>query len=406
MNIRDIFTRKNLLIVGFVLFVFILGFLLYVVFFRSTTTPPTPGGDTATSTPGGIGGLPGAGDGDGRPDVVDLLPGELPDAIARGGITQTDRLTNSSVTNVTRGTGNTLSYYDEFSGQFYTLDSNGNIRALSDQTFPRVDNVAWSRTGNKAIIEFPDGANIFYNFEEDTQVTLPRHWTDFGYSPATDQIIFKSLGLEPENNFLTISDEQGNGATIIEYLGDSADIVNPSWSPANQIVANYAEPLDSGRSEVYMIGQNDENFKSLVVNGYNFDSMWNPNGSQLLYEVTSASTNNNPSLWIVNAQGANIGSGRRPLNIQTTIDKCVFQDTTTLYCAVPQFLPENSGLMPVIGEGIADDLYKINVVTGSSSLLAKLDVPLPVTNLVVSDDNRYLYFTDEVSGALRKIQLR
>lgn len=404
MNIKNLFTRRNLAITGFIAIVIIIGFLLYIIFFRSSATTVSP--DGSDLPPDGVGGLPGTGTDIDRPIVDDLAPGELPDAIARGGITQTQRITTSPISNLAVGSNTGLSYYDQFTGQFYTLDSNGNIRTLSDEVFPSVDSVAWGRTGEKAIIEFPDGANIFYDFETDTQVTLPRHWTDFDYSPTSDEIIFKSIGLEPENNFLFIADEQGNSAKIVEFLGDGAAKVNSSWSPANQIVANYAEPLDAGRSEVFMIGQNKENFLSLTVNGINFDGKWNPNGTQLLYEVTSQSTNNNPSLWIVNAQGGNIGSGRRPLNLQTTVEKCVFQDTETVYCAVPQNLPAGSGLIPSIARSIPDDIYKINLITGSSSLLAKLDIPLPVASMVLSEDNRYLYFTDEITGTLRKIQLR
>lgn len=404
MNIKNLFARRNLAIAGFIAIVIIIGFLLYIIFFRSSATTVTPGG--TEGGPEGTGGLPGTDIGGDRPIVDDLDPGELPDAIARGGITQTQRITSSPVTNLALGSSTGLSYYDQFTGQFYTLDSNGNIRTLSDEVFPSVDSVAWGRTGDKAILEFPDGANIFYDFETDTQVTLPRHWTDFEYSPTSDEIIFKSIGLEPENNFLFIADEQGNSAKIIEFLGAEAGRVNPLWSPANQIVANYAETLDAGRSEVFMIGHNKENFLSLVVNGINFDSKWNPNGSQLLYEVTSPTTRNNPSLWIVNAQGGNIGSGRRPLNLETSVDKCVFQDTKTLYCAVPQNLPPGSGLIPNIARGIPDDIYKVNLVTGSSSLLARLDIPLPISSLVLSEDNRYIYFTDAITGTLRKIQLR
>ena len=406
MQLSDILSRRTLLIAGFVVLVLILALLLYIIFFRAPAAVTPPDG-VSTTTPDGTGGLPGTPSGTPDRPVVDIAePGELPDAIARGGITQTNVVTSNQILDVSAGSGNTLSYYDSFTGQFYTLDTGGNIRTLSDQRFPDVQSVAWANSGDKAILEFPDGANIFFDFKTNEQITLPRHWTDFNYSPTTDQIIFKSIALEPENNFLAIASERGEGAIVIESLGEEADRVLPLWSPNDQIVASYAEPLDGGRQSVFFIGKNDENFKDLVINGYNYEGLWNTNGTQLLYNVSSPDTNNNPSLWIVNAQGDAIGTGRRPLNIQTTVDKCVFQDTRTVYCAVPKFLPEGSGIFPSAADGIPDDIYKIDVVSGSSSFLAELDVPTPVTSLTLSPDNRYLYFIDEQTGVLRQLRLR
>lgn len=404
MQLPQIPNKRLLLIIAFILLVFILGFLLYFVFFRSAPVITEP--DGVITPPDQIGSLPGTEVGVDRPLVEDIAPGELPDAIARGGITQTSIVTANPILGITQTSNNRIAYYNRRNGQFYTLDNNENIRALSDRSFPNVESVAWSGNGEKAILEFPDGANIFYDFETDTQVTLPRHWTDFEYSPNSNEIIFKSIGLEPENNFLSIADETGSGAQIIEFLGTEADRVNPLWSPNNLMFANYAEPLDASRQTVTFIGKNDENFLQLTVNGYNFNSKWNPNGSQLLYEVSSAATNNNPSLWIVNAQPDTMGTGRRPLNIETSVDKCVFQDTVTVYCAVPQFLPDGSGIIPSIADGIPDDIYKLDVRTGSSSLLAELDIPIPVGSILLSPDERYLYFTDAFTGSLGKIKLR
>ena len=43
--------------------------------------------------------------------------------------------------------GKTIRYYDKTTGKFMTVDANGNIVALSDQTFPDVQNVTWSADG-------------------------------------------------------------------------------------------------------------------------------------------------------------------------------------------------------------------------------------------------------------------
>lgn len=402
MNIQTL--RKTIIVAFFILIVLLLGWLIYAVFFKREQ-PPTipPTGETPTTTP--TGGLPGAGPRGVIPRVEPGRPGELPSAIARGGLTQTNAVVESPVSGISLR-GNTLFYYDSIEGKFFSITPEGQVVSLSDKKFSQVQTVTWSPSSDSAVLEFPDGVNVFYDFTNEKQTTLPKHWTEFGFSPTGDKIIFKSIAQEPENNFLAIADPSGGSAVIISELGDHPDRVIPQWSPNREIVASFSEPLDSERSELFFIGLNDENFKSVVVNGYGLQTLWNPSGTQLLYSVSSSATNDSPSLWIVNAQGEAIGSGRRPLNVSTTADKCVFSDTTTLYCAVPQFLPQGSGIMPSIAENIPDDVYKIDVTTGASSLLATLDIPLTIHSLIISPDKRFIYFTDNVTGRLRSIRLQ
>lgn len=395
--------KKTIVIVGFIAIVVVLGWLIYVLFFKPPP-PPEPPGPPTPPTPPGV--LPPTPPGVEIPTVEPGAPGELPSAIARGGLTKTTTLTTNPVKNITISSDNELTYYDEISGQFFALDSQGQIVALSNKKFPQVQTVAWAPSAKSAIIEFPDGANIYYDFKTEKQVTLQKHWTEFNFSPDGDKITFKSIAMEPENNFLAIANPIGSGAQIIASLGEYAARVIPDWSPNRQIVASYTEPLDADRSSLFFLGLNDENFKKVVVNGYNFSGEWNPNGSQLLYSVSSTATNDNPSLWIVNAEGETIGSGRRPLNLETTADKCIFADTTTIYCAVPQFLPEGTGIMPSLRRGIPDDIYKVNLLNGTSAKLAELDIPLTITSLALSPDKKYLYFTDEIVGRLRSIRLK
>ena len=394
--------RKIIIITVFVLVAALLTWLIYFVFFRTPkVSEPTPT-ITPTSTP--IGGLPGTEPRGEIPRVIPGKPGELPSAIAKGGLTQTNSVVGSPVSGIALS-GNSLLYYDSIEGKFFSISPEGNVVSLSDKKFSQVQNVSWSPSSETAILEFPDGANIYYDFANERQVTLPKHWAEFGFSPSGDKIIFKSIAQEPENNFLAIADPNGGNAQIIASLGDYPDRVFPSWSPNRQIVATHYEPVDGERSELFFMGLNNENFKSVVVNGYGIETLWNPNGSQLLYSASATETNDSPALWIVNAEGEAIGSSRRPLNLATNADKCVFSDTTTLYCAVPQFLPQGSGIMPSIADGIPDDIYKIDVTTGATSLLANLDIPLSINSLMLSPDKRFIYFTDDATNRLRSIRL-
>jgi len=214
------------------------------------------------------------------------------------------------------------------------------------------------------------------------------------------------MGEDPNNRWLAIVSEDGSKAMGVEELGDKDSTVYPMWSPNNQMVAMFTEGKDFDRQEVYFVGLNKENFKSTIVEGRGFVPKWAPTGDRLLYSVYSTQNELKPSLWIVDAEGDNIGNNRKRLNIETWADKCSFADPKTLYCAVPQKLEEGSGLFPELAKNTIDDLYRIDTQTGSKKKIAIPENNLTISNLIPSKDGRYLYFNDQASGRLHKINLK
>ncbi|MEK7097530.1 MAG: hypothetical protein AAB906_01645, partial [Patescibacteria group bacterium] len=211
--------------------------------------------------------------------------------------------------------------------------------------------------------------NIIYDFSSDKQISLPSHWKDFGFSPDGKNIVTKSIGTDPNNRWLAIVNEDGTKAQKIESLGEKDETVYTSWSPNNQTIAMYTEGIDFNRQEVFFVGLHNENFKSLTVEGRGFQQQWTPDGNRLLYSVYSSASSFKPSLWIANAKGDSIGSGRTNLNIETWAEKCVFADAANAYCAIPKDLPENAGLFPELAENTEDLLYHIDVNTGAKKLI-------------------------------------
>ncbi|MFH1822200.1 MAG: WD40 repeat domain-containing protein, partial [Patescibacteria group bacterium] len=323
--------KKILLIVGFITIVLILGYTLYLFFFKPTApTPQTPESiSTTTST-----GLPVSPAGTGQiitPTGSEKLPGETTKIIpeisqkANGGLTQTTTLNNlPSLSPTLSSNGASLQYYNLADGKFYQINQDGKITALSDKTFYNVENITWSPNKNKAILEYPDGSNIVYDFMADKQVTLPKHWEEFDFSPNGDQLVLKSIGLDEGNRWLAVSNEDGSKSRIIEALGDKDETVYPSWSPNNQIIAMYTEGIDFDRQEVFFVGLNNENFKSTVIEGRGFEPLWSTKGDKLIYSVYTSSNDLKPMLWLVNAQGEAIGSDRKNLKVETWASKCTF----------------------------------------------------------------------------------
>ena len=405
--------KKIFIVLGFLLLVFVLGYLLYLLFFKPSR--PTGPGPAATSTTT-AGGLPIAGTGTGQitpagEPVSGLPTGQagLPAAseIAHGGLTQTTELNQvPSLGVVLASNGSDLQYYNQPDGKFYRLTRDGQATLLSETAFHEVQKITWSPDKNKAILEYPDQAKIIYDFKNQKQISLPKHWQDFDFSPTGSKIVFKSLAEDTDNRWLAITNDQGTDAQRIAALGDNEATVYSSWSPNNQTVAMYTQGINFDQQSVFFVGLNNENFKALTINGRGFKSQWAPAGDRLLYSVYSSSSDLKPELWITNAQGENIGAGRTKLNVQTWADKCVFASNTSLYCAVPESLEEGAGLFPDLAKNTKDNLYQIDTQTGLKRLVATPTGNATMTNLIISSNGYYLYFTDANTGTINKIQLK
>ena len=413
--------KKIFFILGFFALVVLFAYLIWRLFFQTITDVPI-----TTETPGEIGVFPAAGPGnttgtnqtgpDGFPVTEGpggvVLPGGTPPSanepslVAIGGITKTEILNQAPSLNPTLSKDGGVQYYDTSDGKFYKVDSEGNKILLSDKVFHSVDKVNWAPDKNKAILEYPDGSKILYNFNTEKQVTLPAHWKDFSFSTDSSQIITKSIGLDPDNRWLVVSNDDGSKATAVEEIGLQDKTVFPSWSPNNQIVAMYTEGVDFDRQEVFFVGLNGENFKSTIIEGRGFQSQWSTSGDRLLYSVYHTRDNLNPRLWIVDASGDTISQNRTSIDLQTWASKCTFASNTEVYCAVPDTLERGAGLFPELADKTQDSLYKIDLTTGSKKLIAIPDGAYNISQIMVPAGEDYLYFTDKFSGSIYKVRLR
>ncbi|MBN2854540.1 hypothetical protein JXK06_03360, partial [Patescibacteria group bacterium] len=98
---------------------------------------------------------------------------------AGGGTTIVQKLSDDKSSNSTLSADGGVQYYNKDDGKFYRIDKDGNAILLSDKVFFSVDDVTWAPDKDKAILEYPDGRKILYNFETEKQASLPSHWQDF-----------------------------------------------------------------------------------------------------------------------------------------------------------------------------------------------------------------------------------
>ncbi len=407
--------KRILLITLFILSVILFGWGLYAIFFSSLL----PGAPTNGNT-NQVGTLPTPGNGGpGRVNTnasqTPVLPGfsttidvNAPTDIAQGGYTKVVDYGSTQVQDFVSGSQGAF-FYNKDSGLFYKMDA-GKAVPISDQKFFDVSTITWSADQSKAILEYPDGSNIVYDFKANKQISLPKELTDFSFSPQGDSIAGKWMGKTNDENWLMVGDSNGSNFKLIEPLGDRYNNVQVDYSNDGQVVALVRDPVDANTQSVLPIGLNGENFPSFNVEGLKFESKWAPSGDQLLYNVSTKDNNYDPKLLITGGNGDTLGSSSLDLQLNTWASKCAFNAaSTSLYCAEPTSLPRGSGLYPDLARGIPDVFYRIDLRSGQ-----KIPLAVPVGNqssysassVFLSQDEKSLYFVDELTNQLHSIRLQ
>lgn len=406
--------KRIIAIIGFVVVTILLGYLIYWVFFYTPSKDITRVTSTPTGKPGEF---PTTREGKGITPSITTL-GELPStdiipSVATPtetrpikGVAPVNQAVDTYALNPTKDTLGQVKFYNELDGKFYRLMRDGSIKEMSDQVFYNVKKTTWSPTENEIIIEYPDGSNIYYNFDNRKQVTLPKHWEEFSFAPQGNQIAAKSLGLSVENRWLISSNPDGTSIKLIEPLGQNSDRVSVDWSPNQQIVAlsRTGDSFGADREEILFVGLHGENFKSTIVEGRGIKSQWSPTGEQLLYSVYNSRSDFKPEIWLVNASGDQIGSNRKLLNLNTWADKCTFDSERFIYCAVPTELQSGAGFAPSLSNNTPDKIFKIDTRTN-----LKVEIPITdsytVDEIFIGEDGSALFFTDKNKAGLFNINL-
>jgi hypothetical protein len=397
----------------FLLLVAVIGFGVYYVFFRPTSSPTKP---TPSNQQSATGTLPEAGEANGQTGTngqtgetglptAETTPGSATETqqpttiILKEGVVQQLSLSAD---------GKDARYYDPVEGKFYKITPDGLAKPLSDKLYPNVDSVAWGNSTDQAILTYPDGSKIHVDFQSNAQETLPKHWEGFSFSTNDQQIVAKTITTSPESRYLVIADPSGKNARAIEPLGNNASQTYDAWTANDQVIAyaTVGDALGLDRQQIILVGKNHENFKSLVVEGRGFEPLWSPTGQWITYSVWTTANGYKPELWVSGGAPGNLNDNRHDLNIQTWANKCAWHTDKLIYCGVPQTIDEGAGLQPDLYEyNGQDDIVKIDLETGSVTDLGQPDGATSVKQPIVTADGQNFIFTDASTGYLYTYRL-
>ncbi len=367
-----------------------MGFGLYWLFFRvptpSPVTPP-PGAGGGQFPPSGQGGGGTAATGTGR----------FPITPADGVGPYVTASTTDGVAGAVAAPDGSIRYYDSIRKQFVNLAADGSIQPLSPDRFFGVSDVTWAPGNSRAVVAYPDGSKVLYDFATQQQSTLPRAMQDVSFDPSGTKLASLYLGSTKEEQWLVTSNADGSQIQLVEPVGGKVNNFKPSWSPSGQIVGLFAEAVDGERQEVVPIGRNGENFRSFVAPGRGFTAEWSPSGERILYSVFNSASQGRPELYLADGRADTFGANSTSLGLSTSADWCSFSGGS-VYCAALDTPPALLGSYPELAQGQASSLWRIDLASGQRTRVAQL--PQGFTPSRVTADAGGVYVADQSTGRL------
>lgn len=162
-------TKFILKVIGFITACILIALAIYFTFFHRATTVTIENGGTTSGTTGGLptanngtGGTSGSSSGSSSGNGSTSLP---PSKVANGGNTITTLLTNTKVLSPTVTASGSVAYYDPADGKFYTMTPTETSPRSPSKRSPKRQSVTFDTGATEAVIEYPDGSNVVYNFD-------------------------------------------------------------------------------------------------------------------------------------------------------------------------------------------------------------------------------------------------
>jgi hypothetical protein len=101
-----------------------------------------------------------------------------------------------------------------------------------------------------------------------------------------------------------------------------------------------------------------------------------------------------------------VNANRTNIQLETWADKCAWSGETVVICGVPTSMPDGAGLQRDLVQNIPDEIYKIDLKTGTKVNLGVAAGSASVKQMTVTPDGKTALFTDATTGRLVRFDLQ
>jgi hypothetical protein len=293
--------------------------------------------------------------------------------------------------------GGKVRFFERATGNLFEAGfDGGNLEKISSSVFaPNLSKIVWSPQGSMFAALFDDDTqNFVYNFSNGKSSFFNIAVRTVSFSPNKTQMAYQ------DNNGIVISRSDASSPQTV--LAAALPQLNLIWLKTGTISA---WPAPSGLSQSFLISVNTSGaIKKIADDMYGLSALWSPDGKKLLFSHTTQAQGGGIILEIMDENGTN----RKMLVAQTLADKCVWaNDNVTVYCAVPQTIPQNIVMPDDYYKGILDQKDSFMKIDTKTSIMntALENTDYDAQDLILSPQEDYLMFINQKDGFLYSLKL-
>jgi hypothetical protein len=267
----------------------------------------------------------------------------------------------------------------------------------------------WSNNPKVSILKTSpqNGASYhFVNVEKQSIVPFAEAADYMEWDGISEKVVFIQRE-SPEEIVFFVANPDGTNVREIIRIPERSRITMSAISGSPQM-AYWAESSNVRISPLFSINIGSGTKNELFAGKYGTDYLFSPNGERIL--MSWAPEKNGPKLTL--AMINKYGGQYVDLGLPTLVSKCAWNASgNTLYCAVPTGIPETAVMPDDYKSGkvsTTDVFWKVNVETGEKERLIELaDITqsFDAQNVLVSLDERRVYFSDRKTGKVFEITL-
>ncbi len=269
----------------------------------------------------------------------------------------------------------------------------------------------WSPTGEKALVQLSTSGLSRWSFVDVSAKTVTPlksemsspTWTSLG-----DRIFY--LYTDGVSGKTALNSSKPDGSDWRAYV---APITSRKYYlsavPKSAAISFWTQPDAFTETSLVSFTPTGTSVKKLFSGKFGANYLWSSDGNHLLISNTFAKGGGEFSLGITNANGGEF----HPLNVPTFVSKVAWSsDGKSLYYALPLGIPSGAVLPnDYFGRPIhtSDSFWKMDIGTGKTDRIidsrAIEGKDFDSIDLVLSPDEKYLFFTNRVDGHLYRIEL-
>ncbi|MEK7452792.1 MAG: hypothetical protein AAB614_01005 [Patescibacteria group bacterium] len=300
-----------------------------------------------------------------------------------------------------------IRYITKNDGVLYQSDLKGeNKIKIPFVSLGGIIKIIWTEDQEKFINIYSDSFGVksfFYDLASKQAVPLNKNITWLDYSKNTDKIFYHYYDSSQSINSIATSNSDGSLSKSI--INTRLQDVRLQWITDKKIAISTA-PSGLAQNILYTLNPESPKFIKILSGIYGLTHKWSSDGSKFAFSQTDKD-GASLTLNISNESGLEISNTR----IITLPEKCVFmKDNISLLCAEMLSVPENA-IMPddyYKKTFIANNrLWKLNTETNKKDIIYDFneDINFDLDNLTLTNDEKYLYFTNRANGFLYRLEL-